>query len=772
MDRPVRWVAPFLFLGVLGLYLSTSYPSLSPYRDSGDLAASACSLGVAHPSGYPLYSLVGSAFLRLCPWGNPAYILNLASAVCVALAAAWLFLRFSGVSFFTGIFAALLFSWAPSVWSLGQVSEMYALHVLLGACLSWAAWQSRWLLAAFLWGLGCANHQSLILLAPAILYGMFRESGTLRSARHAPLGLPTPLASGRGSDTSRSLGELQRAGRNWALFFFFFLLGLSVYLYLPLRSLQDPVLHWGEPRTFRNFFRLVLRSDLGGLRLHPEVSGGAWGWREAGGQVALALSSIRDQLGWPGTLLAFWGAVAGRKCAWVRFAVTAFLFSGPLFLFLANLSPEDRATRAILEPHWVLPVFFGVCLAAWGWWNLRMRWGRGLLGIVIYGLGVGILGAAFAFGISGRNQRANFAAYDYAQNLFQVLPPQALLVSPDDPTAFALSYWQVCRSKRPDVVPILFHRTLWGYRQLRRRHPELLPEGEITSGQQLLQVLMTWNLHRGRPIYADLPQKFSGYGVALPSALTYRLVGSLPDPVFLRRFLDRARLRFGLLAWRGDPPGDFFTHQVTSYLASSWNNLGVAYLRLAPSTKFRVPAGRPEGANVPEVPAAVFCFRKALSLLPGLSESWNNLGNAALQEEHPGSALGYYRQGLRGSPRDARLHYHVGLAQRRMGRLGEAESAFRRALQMGDLPEAKNDLGLLYFQRGRMDRALSLWEELIREHPRFAPAQFNLGLAYGRRGDSSRALEAYQTYLRLVSDPDERREALEQIKKLDQSQSR
>ena len=40
-----------LFLGFFALYLVTAYPTVSPYRDSGDLAASAVTLGIAALSG-------------------------------------------------------------------------------------------------------------------------------------------------------------------------------------------------------------------------------------------------------------------------------------------------------------------------------------------------------------------------------------------------------------------------------------------------------------------------------------------------------------------------------------------------------------------------------------------------------------------------------------------------------------------------------------------------------------------------------------------------
>ena len=48
---------------------------------------------------------------------------------------------------------------------------------------------------------------------------------------------------------------------------FFFLLGLSVYLYLPVRSLKNPQLDWGNPENLHNFWRVFTRADYGSLSL-------------------------------------------------------------------------------------------------------------------------------------------------------------------------------------------------------------------------------------------------------------------------------------------------------------------------------------------------------------------------------------------------------------------------------------------------------------------------------------------------------------------------
>ncbi|MGB5138628.1 MAG: DUF2723 domain-containing protein, partial [Candidatus Zixiibacteriota bacterium] len=53
-----------IFLSTLILYLVTAYPTVA-YIDSGELAVANWTLGIAHPTGYPLYTLIGRLFSLL-----------------------------------------------------------------------------------------------------------------------------------------------------------------------------------------------------------------------------------------------------------------------------------------------------------------------------------------------------------------------------------------------------------------------------------------------------------------------------------------------------------------------------------------------------------------------------------------------------------------------------------------------------------------------------------------------------------------------------------
>lgn len=64
----------------MGLYLPTLAPGLL-YGDSAELQTLAQTLGLTHPTGYPVYVLIARLFVALVPLGSIAYRVNLLSAV-------------------------------------------------------------------------------------------------------------------------------------------------------------------------------------------------------------------------------------------------------------------------------------------------------------------------------------------------------------------------------------------------------------------------------------------------------------------------------------------------------------------------------------------------------------------------------------------------------------------------------------------------------------------------------------------------------------------
>ena len=90
--RATRLVAAgslLAFLAPLVVYIITLAREIT-FVDSGELSAVAAGLGIAHPPGYPLFTLLGRLF-TLLPFGTVAFRVGLLSAFTTALAALLLY---------------------------------------------------------------------------------------------------------------------------------------------------------------------------------------------------------------------------------------------------------------------------------------------------------------------------------------------------------------------------------------------------------------------------------------------------------------------------------------------------------------------------------------------------------------------------------------------------------------------------------------------------------------------------------------------------------
>src|SRR5690242_14256284 len=80
-----------LALGALALYVATLLPGVGS-GDTAEFQRVAPTLGVAHPTGYPLYTMLGWLWSQLLAIGTPAWRMNVFSACTAALAVGALFL--------------------------------------------------------------------------------------------------------------------------------------------------------------------------------------------------------------------------------------------------------------------------------------------------------------------------------------------------------------------------------------------------------------------------------------------------------------------------------------------------------------------------------------------------------------------------------------------------------------------------------------------------------------------------------------------------------
>src|SRR5581483_4783845 len=194
-------LACILTLAVFALYVQTLVPGVMD-ADQGELQYIPVILGIPHPTGFPLYVLLGFLWSHL-PIGSVAYRMNLLSAVFGALAIGLLFVALSRQKLRTvaALGAAMTLALLPPFWEHSTLAAVYTLQAFLGVVLflALAEWEAthdeHWLMLVMLTlGLGLTNHPSFVLFIPAslIYLGLFGGRRLFRQSRFyraAALGL-------------------------------------------------------------------------------------------------------------------------------------------------------------------------------------------------------------------------------------------------------------------------------------------------------------------------------------------------------------------------------------------------------------------------------------------------------------------------------------------------------------------------------------------------------------------------------------------------------
>ena len=137
---PDTLIAFIIFTLCLVVYNATLTPSLSYKSPDGNELATVCTvLGLAHSTGYPLYTWLGKLF-TIIPIGDVAHRVNLMSAVLGAGGVVLLYailrlltsdLRQATASRLASAFTALLFALSLTFWSQTGIAEVYAPNVFM-----------------------------------------------------------------------------------------------------------------------------------------------------------------------------------------------------------------------------------------------------------------------------------------------------------------------------------------------------------------------------------------------------------------------------------------------------------------------------------------------------------------------------------------------------------------------------------------------------------------------------------------------------------------
>ena len=508
--RGAAWVAALVALWVYASTLSPTVAWRNFGEDSGDLLVASATLGIPHPTGYPLYVLLGRV-ASLLPIGTTAFRINLVSALAGAagvffiarLAAELAPAAGSTPLAVAALSAALLYALSQGAWSQSVVAEVYTLNIAFLAAILWAlaraerTERNRYLaLAAYLFGLGLSNHLLVLAAAPAIAWVAVRRL------------------------VSKSIGVT-----GCVLLLVLVIWGVSLDAYLPIRASLGPEFSWGVPNTPQRLWWVLTGAQYRGnffsrgfVAVGSHLIPGRW-WSDfgpglfvlavgVGALVLLALRRRRDAGGTSGTK----GASGGP-------ALLALAAS--LVLLSSYTIPDDVG-------YW-MPAAAILCGLAGagigGVWERVPPMGRMGLGIAT-GVVVVLMARANWPRVDASN---DMTPYLYARRNLEAVEPNALIVSDYDGRTFSLWFYKATEFKESHPKLAVVYKSLliwdWYRYHIAKRYPGLVSPSGPQDPNLMLNRIVARNI-KNRPVYLVRPDS------ALVSLFKTEPVGYPPMPLY------------------------------------------------------------------------------------------------------------------------------------------------------------------------------------------------------------------------------------------------
>ena len=474
------------------VYLTTLAPSVVEI-DAGELATVQVMLGIAHPTGYPLFTLLGYLF-SLIPFHFPKiYQLNLLTAIWCSLAVTVFVYtckfildnlnvfeisskvrlkqetrkgkRKKGeenkkqlstpqksiieepVKYLASMAAGLLLGFDRTFWNQGNAVEVYSLQALLFCLIIFSLLKAyvtpieereltkRWLIFAAILALGFSNHMTTLFVLPTTAY-LYFDKFRLKMA-----GIKRLLI---------------------MIFLIFLPIFASIYLYLPIRASQNPVLNWGNPVDFERFYRHVSGWQFQvWFFKSPEVMKK---------QLGYFFSNIFSEFG-IGILLCFYGIfisyLKARK--FFIFNIILLVFS---LLYASNYDIVDIDSYFLMS--YVALSFFALFGIVQIFSKLHFKKYNQPIATALIALCILI---QLILSYRENDLKDVYTFEDYSKSTLNSTKPNSIvltylwdyLVSPS-------YYFQLVENYRPDVAVVdkeLLRRS-WYYDQINRQHPGLL----------------------------------------------------------------------------------------------------------------------------------------------------------------------------------------------------------------------------------------------------------------------------------------------------------
>lgn len=695
-----------IFLFSFYIYVITLNPVFHA-NDSPETVACAWTLGIQHPPGYPLATMLGKIFTFI-PVGNIGFRVNLLSAFFGSLSVLFVFLiivsmfRKSETDIFylylIAIISSLCLAFSYTFWSeaLSAKGGIYTFNLFFIAFLTWIifTWSRnthiKWLyLFSFIYGLSYANHwESIVVLTPA--YFIF------------------VLLILKRFDLFKSFGH-----KNFFIFLLLFFIGIFAYLFLLIRAKYGAVLNWGNPDNIHDLIRVVLREQYAEFEKAKHL-------KTIKAQAVRVFNLILNEFNIAGLILSFLGIAGLYK---IREKEKLFFFVTIIFTLILAFSLYFNLKPDML---WVIDVFMipiytaMVFLIAGSLFfivkiSTNLKTNENTKKFIFTFLFFILPLSYFINNFKKANQSAYFYAYDFGMNIIKsVDEPDAFVLLEGDFNVMPQMYFKHV-AKKTHFCPIttIFLYKDWGIKNFKTECPDI-PFTATTKDTFSYKVanLIAVN-YKIRPIYASIFKKT--LDEFYPDSL--RIFVSNGFLMKLRTkdypFQRVSEQIFKTLSYRGLLDRKLYMNSTTKLCVSNYSS---AYMELGNSFK-----------NIGDFRNAYKYLNKSLII--------SNEKTRGLSLTHLGILYSV-------------LAIEAGKKSNRQTEMTFYEKAidyYLKAIEEDKtLPEPYSNLAGIYNNLKQYDLAIDTAKKAIKLKPNFSEAYNNLAIAYYNKGDKAGALDAMQ----------------------------
>jgi len=419
-DRRDLILCIFGFVFTFVLYLLTLAPTVF-FGDSGEFVTASYHLGIVHPPGYPLYTLLGKLFMLTVPFGDMAFRMNIMSAFFASAAATvcFLIMRVLGSGRFVSLATIIPLAFSRTLWSQAVIAEVYTMNAFFFCLL---------LLLFFLW---LRNGSDRLLLGLAFVSGLALTHHITIAAFYTVFFAGVVIK-------KRSVFRNFRFMLKIVLFF---LVPLLLYAYLPIRSAANPPTDWGNPETIHSVINHITAKQYSGKLLEHGIQGVMIQIKAFIGLIFQQFSPFLVILAVPGTILLF------RRNRRFFYCIPAF--------FIINIAYSVSYYIIDIDSYFIPAFILTAFLIGMGFQAIIepvLKSPRRAIKIIASAAVAVLSIIPLIYNWKSCDHSGNYLARNYGENILKTIDKGGIFLSHGDNESFITAYLTLVEGQRKDVT--------------------------------------------------------------------------------------------------------------------------------------------------------------------------------------------------------------------------------------------------------------------------------------------------------------------------------